>query len=568
MTDHYLQFLSEAKKAPATTPTKASTKSPYAAPKMPERPSFIKPVTSKSDRSMYKQLSDIIAKAGSNSDVNYTNEGLVEMDYNGLNLALNVLDELPSSRNLGYSAIIYGEAGIGKSAIFSQRGKARAAALGRTFIEMTDLLKANPTIDKLEKALKTHFVYINVAASTIDPTLLSGIPDPTSPEKKGYLTELPVPWVAIMTMSPDSAGFLFFDELNQANQDVQNTLFDITNFDERTIARKYTIQGDWRIHCAGNWGEGYSIIDLVPALKERLAPYLLKLDFEGWAKWAEKSKMPGTDNPIIHPILMDFISDDPDVNFYDRPAQEGDPTKRPNPRNLVATSGAIYRVIGSKDSFNNITKDQWFELQASVSSICGKQFGEDFKQFVIANSLIDVAEILSKPEMLVKGPGVNESQVTQNLSVFKSNLRNFVKKFDDSFTAAKTEEAKADLVDTGLAYLFVINSIYTVEPNTASILFSAIANKAMMDDLKLFRSHIVSTLKSADNTEGVTWVINMINEIITDVTGNARAFAGEDEEEAEDIAVPAMSPEAAKKINDILNKFNSQLKSGTLPNYV
>ena len=568
MTDHYLEYLTEAKKTPASTPVPKPAKSPYAVPKMPARPSFIKPFTSKSDRSMYKRLSDIIAAAGGDSDIKYTNDGLVEMDYHGLNLALNVLDDLPSSRNLGYSAIIYGEAGIGKSAIIAQRGKARAAALGRTFIEMTALLKANPTIGELEEALKTHFIYINVAASTIDPTLLSGIPDPTSPEKKGYLTELPVPWVSIMTMSPDSAGFLFFDELNQGNQEVQNTLFDITNFDERTIARKYTIEGNWRIHCAGNWGEGYSIIDLVPALKSRLAPYLLKLDYEGWAKWADRSKMPVTDNPIIHPLLMDFIADDPEVNFYDRPAQEGDPTQRPNPRNLVATSGAIYKVIGSKEDFHNITKDQWFELQSTVSSICGKQFGEDFKQFVIANSLIDVNEILGKPEMLVKGPGVNESQVTQNLSVFKSNLRNFVKKFDDSFVAAKTEEAKTDLVDTGLAYLFVINSIFTVEPNTASVLFSAIANKAVMDDLKLFRSHIVSTLKEAGNTEGVKWVIDMINEIITDVTGNAQAFTGEDEEEAEDVATPALTPEKAKVINDILNKFNSQLKTGTLPSYV
>ena len=401
MTDHYLEYLTEAKKAPAPTPAPKPVKSPYAVPKMPARPSFIKPFTSKSDRGMYKQLSDIIAAAGGDSDIKYTNDGLVEMDYHGLNLALNVLDDLPSSRNLGYSAIIYGEAGIGKSAIIAQRGKARAAALGRTFIEMSDLLKANPTIGKLEQALKTHFVYINVAASTIDPTLLSGIPDPTSPEKKGYLTELPVPWVSIMTMSPDSAGFLFFDELNQASLEVQNTLFDITNFDERTIARKYTIQGNWRIHCAGNWGQGYSIIDLVPALKERLAPYLLKLDYEGWSKWAQGSKMPGTDDPIIHSLLMDFIADAPDVNFYDRPAQEGDPTKRPNPRNLVAVSGAIYKIIGSTSNFNDITEDQWPILQATVSSICGKQFGEDFKQFVIANSLIDVNEILGKPEMLV-----------------------------------------------------------------------------------------------------------------------------------------------------------------------
>ena len=100
MTDHYLEYLTEAKKAPASTPAPKPAKSPYAVPKMPARPSFIKPFTSKSDRSMYKRLSDIIAAAGGDSDIKYTNDGLVEMDYHGLNLALNVLDDLPSSRNL------------------------------------------------------------------------------------------------------------------------------------------------------------------------------------------------------------------------------------------------------------------------------------------------------------------------------------------------------------------------------------------------------------------------------------------------------------------------------------
>ena len=519
---------------------------------MPDRPSFIKPVEGNSDRGLYKHMSDVMAAAGAGSDIKYTEDGLVEMDYYEIGLALDVLDELPSSRNLGYSALIYGEAGIGKSALIRQRATKKAAELGRQFITLQDYLLKHPTAKELKAALPNYFIYIDENASMFDPAMMSGIPDPTSPEKKGYLTELPVPWVSIMTMSDEAAGFLFLDELNQAPEIVQNTLFDITNFDERTIARKYTIRGNWRIHCAGNWGEGYSITPLVPALKERLAPYLLKLDYEGWARWANSSKVPGTDNPIVHPILMDFIADDPSVNFYDRPTSIDDPTKKPNPRNLVAVSGAIYKIIGPKDDFHGIDKNQWLKIQAAVGSICGKVFEQDFKQFVVANALVDVRDVLRDPSRLVKGPAANEDQVTQNLSVFKRNLINFVRNFDKQYDAAKTDEVKDELINTGLNYLFVIKAVFDVEANTASILFSSIANKSMMD-------------------EAAEWVISLINEIISDVTGSVNTFMGKDEaeEEAEDeITLPPLSPDQAAKINAIVTKFQQQLQSHKLPQYV
>lgn len=560
MTDQYLQYFAEAK-------TKVAA--PSVTPVMPVRPSFIKPIQGTSDRNLYKKMQEIIAAAGGDSDINYTNDGLVELDYHQLSLALDVLDELPSSRNLGYSAIIYGEAGIGKSAIISQRAKARAATLGREFIRLTDYINKYTTAQELRAALPKYFLYIDENAGGMDPAMMSGIPDPTSPEKRGYLTELPLPWVSIMTMSDEAAGFLFLDELNQAQDNVQMSLFDLTNFDERTIARKYKIKGNWRIHAAGNWGEGYSIYPLSPALKERLAPFLLKLDFEGWSKWADSARLAG--NPIIHPVLMDFVADDPSVNFYDRPSGPDDATKRPNPRNLVAASGAIYNIIGAKDDFKEVSKDQWFKIQSSIGSMCGKVFEQDFKQFVIANALIDVRDVLREPSRLIKGPQANESQVTQSLAVFKRNLRNHVTNFSDQFEAAKADEQKDELVNLALNYLFVINSIFQVEANTASVLFSAIANRAMIDDLRIYRSIIVTYLREQGNDEGAKWVVDMIKEIVTDVGGNLNAFMGKDEaeEEAEDEVAPLnIDPAAASKIAKILGTFQKQLQSNTLPDYL
>jgi hypothetical protein len=198
-------------------------------PQMPSRFSSLTPLRKKTgDRSTYEKIKKLISAA--NEEVEYTEEGLIKCNYDQLERALDTLDNLPSSRNMGYSAIIYGEAGIGKSAIVESRGKKTAASLGREFIRLTEYIKRFETIEEFKNNLKDYYIFIDERAAGFDASMLSGIPDPTSPERKGYLTELPVPWVSVMTMSEDAAGMLFLDELNQSSMGVQNGLFDLTNF--------------------------------------------------------------------------------------------------------------------------------------------------------------------------------------------------------------------------------------------------------------------------------------------------------------------------------------------------
>lgn len=524
-------------------------------PSMPERPSFIKPIGGKKkDTDFYTKLADIIATGGE-SDINFSSEGLVEVTYSNLGAALNRLDNARVKRKLGISAIVYGEAGIGKSAVMQARAEQRAAELGREFITIDRFLEQSPTIEEVQKNISQYFIFIDERAAGFDPSMMTGIPDPTSPEKKGYLTELPVPWVSIMTMSADAAGFLFLDELNQADQAVQNILFSLLNFEERRIAGKYVIKGDWRIHAAGNWGEGYSIYDLVPALKERLAPYYLKTDFEGWATWASNTKVPDTDNPIIHPLLMDFIEEDPEKNFYVRPSKSGDPTKRPNPRNFVALSSVMYDILSG-----NPNKQQWGELIQTAASLCGSEFAKDLEQFLIANSIIDVGEIFADPSKMIGGKGTNESQVIQRLSVFRRNLKKFVMTFDDAFAALKTPEEKDDLVNKAFNYLYVLDSIFAVEPQTAATLFSVIASKQMQPDLKLFMAALTGYMKSQNNTEAIVYVNNIIKKIFQEVGGNVKAFMGaEDEEDAE--TEFHINPKAVVKISNILDQFDAKMNA-------
>jgi hypothetical protein len=534
------------------------------------RPSWIKPIPPKNvDRGSYDQLAKAINTSTTANGVTYTSDGLVECNYSQLGRALNVLDKMPTKRKMGYSAIIYGEAGIGKSAVVEARAQAMAGELGREFITKDQFINKFQTIQEVMKNLKDYYIFMDERVASMDPSMMSGIPDPTSPEKRGYLTEMPLPWVALMTMSDDAAGFLFLDELNMADEEVQKALYSLLNFEERRIAGQYLIKGDWRIHSAGNWGEGYNSNPLRLALKERLAPILLKVDFEGWADWARTAKNTNGD-PIIHPVLMDFIEEDPTANFYDRPSEEHEATKRPNPRNLVALSAAIYTVLGQDAA--NASKDTWNDLIAQASVICGKKFGQDFQQFLISNAVIDVADIFSRPEQLVDTSGTNESEIIQKISVFKRNFVKFVTTFDDKFNAAG-EDAKADLVNLALNYIYVIDSIFAIEPATAATIFTPVVSKKTAPDFNIMSGTLSSYLKAQGNTEAVQYLAKLFKSIIAEVGGNAGAFMGktptafvttaEENEEGTEV-----NPKSTAKIASILDEFEQNLNSGNLTEFI
>jgi hypothetical protein len=535
-------------------------------PQMPKRLGSLKPLKKKQGgRGEYEKIGKLISASDKGEEVDYTEDGLVKVNYSQLGRALDTLDSLPTKRGMGYTSMIYGEAGIGKSSIVESRGIKIASDLGRQFIRLDEYLSKFQTIGEFIDNLKGFYIFIDERAAGFDPSMMSGIPDPTSPERKGYLTELPVPWVSVMTTSSDSAGMLFLDELNQASEQVQNMLFSLTNFEERRIAGKYKILGDWRIHCAGNWGEGYSIIPLVPALKERLAPYYLELDFKGWQDWAINSKNVNGES-LIHPLLMDFLEDEPDKNFYDRPSSETDPTKRPNPRNLVALSGAIYGQIGSGSNLESVDSDRWREIIASAGALCGKEFGNNFKQFLVSNALVDINELLEDPSKLinVKGGRAGEGIVTQNISVFKRNLKQHVVTFDNKLNTLKSDEEKDDMINLALYYMDVINSVFRVEPSTASNIFTVITNRATLPDLKIYRNLLVGSLKSKGDNDSAKFVMDLINDIVSEVSGNVKAFTSPDEGEESE----ATNSQAVGKIDQILSKFNKNIAAGNIPQYV
>lgn len=580
-TVNYLQLLSEAKnKASSGSTTSAAPTGP--APFIRStRPSFIKPIPKKTgDESAYDKLRKVI-KIASGEEVSYTEDGFVECTYASLERSLDILDRMPSKRKMGYSSIIYGHAGIGKSALVESRAIKMASQLGRQFITLDGFINQFQTIQEVKANLKDYYIFMDQRVAGMDPSMLTGIPDPTSLEKRGYLTEQPLPWVALMTMSDDAAGFLFLDELNMAEEDVQKALYSLLNFEERRIAGQYVIKGNWRIHSAGNWGEGYNVNYLKLALKQRLAPYYLKMDYEGWAKWAKKTK--NTEgSPLIHPLLMDFIEENPGENFFQNPKPEGEETATPNPRSLVALSNAMYTILGNDDTLDDINEHTWNNIIAQASSICGRKFGEDFKQFLISNAIVQVEDIFDDPASLLTVPG-KESETTQRVAVFKRRFKRHVLSFDDQFTKATSDDAKHELVQTALNYFGTLYDLFVNAPNVAVDIFTPVVLPATRNDFIIYRDLVNQYLldigkTNPDAEEGRQYMNEFLKEINKEVGENSAALLGsagptsfvtgaEENEEGEETSV-RIDPAKAKIINDILAKFERNLKTGNLIQYI
>lgn len=95
---------------------------------------------------------------------------------------------------------------------------------------------------------------------------------------------------------PNSKGILFFDELNRANKDVLQAVFEIC-LDRR-------LDGDplpegWRVVAAINGDDDYDVVELDPALLDRWFVIDFNPDTKEWVSWARKND--------IHEAIIDFI---------------------------------------------------------------------------------------------------------------------------------------------------------------------------------------------------------------------------------------------------------------------
>lgn len=159
-----------------------------------------------------------------------------------------------------------------------------------------------------------------------------------------------------------SKGILFLDELNRANNEVLQAVFELV-LDRR-------LDGDmlppgWRIAVAINGDERYQVAEFDSALWDRFFVVDFRPDVKEWLEWAEGNG--------IHPAIIQFIGADP--SFLDPPKE--------------LTPGKVYPSRRSWDKFNRAmnarnvweSKDPALLTEISlgwVGTSAGIRFGEFF----------------------------------------------------------------------------------------------------------------------------------------------------------------------------------------------
>jgi len=205
-----------------------------------------------------------------------------------------VREVLTSILDTRWPAFLWGAPGVGKSAVVRQVAQARGLEL------------------------------IDIRAPLLDPTDLRGLPY----FKDGFAVWAPP---SFLPSKSDSAGVLFFDELNAAPPLVQASLYQLT-LDRRV--GEYALPEGWKIIAAGNRAEDAAVVFRMPsALANRFVHIDFEVDFEDWVTWALKAE--------IHPLVQAFLRLRREILLDLRSMDRGFPT----PRSWEMASDAV-KVFG------------------------------------------------------------------------------------------------------------------------------------------------------------------------------------------------------------------------------
>lgn len=542
-----------------------------------KRPTSFQPVSKKSTQDDISELLDkALKKTG--KEVPHTVDGLPIVNGEGMKKFIRSLSNAPTSKGLGFSGIVYGEAGIGKSAIMGSLGKEFAATSGRTFITLEDFVdQFGSSQESIKKNIGKYYIFSTQMASNFDPTLMMGIPNVERMSELGYVKETPLTWVAIMTQYPDSSGFLFLDEINNARSDVQKNLYSLLHFDERTFGGNLTVKGDWRIHAAGNRANasdptaGYPTTALGTALKDRLNPVFMQVTYDEWLEnFAEKATFnyKGKTVPLFHPLLMDFIADNPDSNFYVTPTDpEQDASKRPNTRNFESLSKQLYTLLGYKDNYEVIDDDTWRQVILAVSSSCGKKFATDFDTYCRAVQNIKIEDIIGTGgQPIIDTKDKQHKEYTNYMAVFKKRWRDFVRNFEPNFDKAD-DKRKMEMAQYATNYLDAINEVFQVDQKSGAEMLGVTLMGAMRPYHSIFEDKVTEYLESQGQKELATYIHDVVEEVTrelgvakqsvkTSSKGKTKFMTTDEEAEEEGATV---DPKKEQEIVGILKKALPQL---------
>lgn len=382
--------------------------------------------------------------------------------------------------------LIYGEPGLGKSAVVKQYCKDAAASKGKTFVVWNKDIKQETKQDMMQNP-DNYFTLIDVRTAQLDPTDIMGIPTNVASDTP-YLEMKQMKWIYFMSL-PDSDGVLFLDEINQGSQQVLKALYEVV-LDRSAGGTSFS--DNWAIIGAGNLGFEHGNEPIPPALANRFTCGTLIADSDGWLEWAESVK--------LNPFIIGFVKSSPGENFYVKPKNPSDPF--PSPRQMEKLSGVINNILltyhQAKLSGKPIKEPIFNTIGNQAAGLCGVYWARKFVTFLKYIQNFNIQNILDNPDL--------KKEKADKLHALVSFLSNQVKNILPKIVDGKTQDAKAVQVMDALIHVTV-----SLNSEWRSIVWSSIMKLLNLDQKRELLTYIQTvevdenvskTLKSAFNQLG------------------------------------------------------------------
>jgi hypothetical protein len=204
---------------------------------------------------------------------------------------------LPQYYDKRIALFVMGRFGIGKSGVINDVAQKLAEKKQKKYVSWNKISKEEKI--KVYNNPKDYFVMVDIRLSEYDSSDIKGLPMFMKAQAENDIPieaiEFKVPFWALLMTKKESAGVLFFDEINLSPPLVMSSCYKIL-YDR--IINDMAIEGEWGIIGAGNLDEDRAYTNsMSPPLKDRAGEVeLVGAGVEKWTGWAIEH---GVDTRII-----------------------------------------------------------------------------------------------------------------------------------------------------------------------------------------------------------------------------------------------------------------------------
>ena len=265
---------------------------------------------------------------------------------------------------------IRGGFGIGKSAISKEVAKEIAKRKGKEYLEWNNLPKKQK--HEIFKQPEKYFIMFDERLSQYEPSDLRGLPMFDKSKNDSVIWKIPL-WLEYTTL-PNSDGFIFFDEINNAPPSILKACYQI--YLDKQIC-EYKVNENFLVLGAGNRIEDKAdIFDIPQPLLDRQSEVEMVIDDEEWFNWAFKNN--------IDSRIITFLKFRPD---YLLKIDNNKDVKSTTPRGWERVSNLIK---GEEDE----------DIEDFVSVAISEGVALEFLAFLKLQRKVDIEAIIKNPKKI------------------------------------------------------------------------------------------------------------------------------------------------------------------------